>query len=383
MMRRQCETALTVMFLGLISLGYLANVAFLGGGSVSTIAAENRRATDFPKWHGEKAKHFFAEYDKYLADRLFKRDQVIRVTNRVLTNDRWYFAFKDADRALFGTDGWVFLGNNYENTLTKHTSPVDTAKLTERKTRMLQHIGVYRQLAEQFGAGFQVLIGPDKPSVYCHKLPSWFLQKPCSQVTEWTENLTTALKDKGFSVTYPQAALLQASEAEQVYYKTDTHWNHSGAAVAYRELMKTLNLKAFDGYRITHGVSRYRGDLAAISGKGVDLPIVNSQSADLTMPSMSIRWKPVNEAEKTVTLLQASNGANPNFAAEMTNTVGVHDKRVLVFCDSFMTALSPFMNATFTHVLYVSRNRSLESWRPLIEAFKPELVIYETVERGL
>ncbi len=383
MMRRQCETALTVLFLGLISLGYLANVAFLGGGAVSNVTAENRRAAEFPRWHGVKAKAFFAGYDKYLADRLFKRDKVIRVTNRVLTNDRWYIAFKDADRALFGTDGWVFLGNNYENTLTKHTSPMDPVRLSERENRMLRHIDGYREWAQRFGADFEVLIGPDKPSVYCRKLPSWFLQKPCSQVTEWTEYLTAALKKSGISVTYPQQALLKASQTEQVYYKTDTHWNHSGAAVAYLELMKTLNLTAFDGYRITHGVSRYRGDLAAISGKGVDLPIVNSQSADLTMPSVPIRWKPVNEAEKTVTLLQASNGANPNFAAEMTNTVGLHDKRVLVFCDSFMTALSPFMNATFTHVLYVSRNRSLESWRPLIEAFKPDSVIYETVERGL
>ena len=383
MMRRQCQTALTVMFLGVISLGYLANVAFLGGGTVSDVASENRRATVFPTWHGVKAKRFFAEYDKYLADRLFKRDKVIRATNRVLTNDRWYFAFKDDDRALFGTDGWVFLGNNYGDTLTKHTSPVNSVKRAETEKRMLSHIGRYRQLARQFGADFQVLIGPDKPSVYCRKLPSWFLQKPCSRVTEWTESLTAALKSDGVSVTYPQPALLTTSKREQVYYKTDTHWNHGGAAVAYRELMKTLGLTAFDGYRITHGVSQYRGDLAAISGKGADLPIVNSQSAVLTMPPISIQWKPVNEETKTVSLMQASNGANPNFAAEMTNAAGLYDKRVLVFCDSFMTALSPFMNATFTHVLYVSRNRNLESWRSLIDAFQPELIIYETVERGL
>ena len=78
-------------------------------------------------------------------------------------------------------------------------------------------------------------------------------------MTDWTEYLTAALKKSGISVTYPQQALLKASQTEQVYYKTDTHWNHSGAAVAYLELMKTLNLTAFDGYRITHGVSRYRG----------------------------------------------------------------------------------------------------------------------------
>lgn len=41
------------------------------------------------------------------------------------------------------------------------------------------------------------------------------------------------------------------------------------------------------------------------------------------------------------------------------------------------------MNAMFTHVLYVSYNSRVELWRPLIEVFKPELVIYETVKRGL
>ncbi len=67
----------------------------------------------------------------------------------------------------------------------------------------------------------------------------------------------------------------------------------------------------------------------------------------------------------------------------MTNPAAATEKRVLVFCDSFMTAMSPYVNATFTHVLYASRNRPPEDWKALIDAFRPELVIYETVERGL
>ena len=58
MMRRQCETALTVMFLGVISLGYLANVAFLGGGTVSDVSVpcfiisqENIGKYDITQWH--------------------------------------------------------------------------------------------------------------------------------------------------------------------------------------------------------------------------------------------------------------------------------------------------------------------------------------------
>ena len=104
--------------------------------------------------------------------------------------------------------------------------------------------------------------------------------------------LVAALRAAGHAVTYPQAALLKASQTEQVYFKTDTHWNHAGAGVAYRELMADLKVPVFEGAVITHAPSRYRGDLAAISGKGEALPIVNSIAANLSMPATRIRWKP-------------------------------------------------------------------------------------------
>jgi len=303
--------------------------------------------------------------------------------NPVLTDEKWFFSMQDADRALFGTDGWVFLGNRYERTIEKHLKPLNVTRWQMQRKITLERVARYRAVAERFGASFHVLVGPDKPSIYCRHVPKLFLQKPCSQVTEWTDGLVAALRAAGHAVTYPQAALLKASQAEQVYYKTDTHWNHAGAGVAYRELMADLKVPVFEGAVITHAPSTYRGDLAAISGKGEALPIVNSVAANLSMPATRIRWKPVGEAEREAGLLQASNGANPKFAAEMTNPAAATQKRVLVFCDSFMTAMSPYLNATFAHVLYASRNRAPEDWKALIDAFGPELVIYETVERGL
>ena len=383
MIAKQVNGGLSLLFMGALFLGYLGNMTLFGGAERAVTAAENRRPAEFPHWHGVKAKTFFAGVDQYVADRLIKRGAVLSRMNQVLANDRWYFAMKDADRALFGTDGWVFLGNNYERTLEKHTEPVNVHRWEARRDAMLAHVARYRAVATAFGADFHVLVGPDKPSVYCRKLPTWFLQKPCSQVTEWTDGLVAALRAAGHAVIYPQAALLKASQAEQVYYKTDTHWNHAGAGVAYRELMADLKVPVFEGAVITHAPSTYRGDLAAISGKGEALPIVNSVAANLSMPATRIRWKPVGEAEREAGLLQASSGANPKFAAEMTNPAAATQKRVLVFCDSFMTAMSPYLNATFTHVLYVSRNRAPGDWKALIDAFGPELVIYETVERGL
>ncbi len=369
------------LFAGALFLGYLGNLTLLGGAEKATTAAENRRPAAFPHWNGPKA--FFTGFDCYVADRLLMRDAVLTRINRVLTNERWYTALKDAEMALFGADGWVFLGNNYDRTLEKHTEPVNGRRWEERRKWTLSNVAQYRAVADQHGAAFHILVGPDKPSVYCRKIPSSFMQKPCSKVTEWTDGLLAALRENGYSVTYPQAALLKASEAEQVYFKTDTHWNHAGAGIAYRELMADLKTPAFAGARIAHAPSTYRGDLAAISGKGDALPVVNSTAAILEMPATRIRWKPAGEAEREVGLLQATSGANPKFGAEMTNPAAATEKRVLVFCDSFMTAMSPYLNATYQHVLYVSRNRPPGDWKSLIDVFRPELVIYETVERGL
>ena len=383
MMQKQVNNGLAVFFVSVLCLGYLGNMTLFGGAEKVATTGENRKPAMFPHWHGVKAKDYFAGFDQYVADRLWKRSLILKRMNQVLTNEKWYFAMKDADRAVFGTEGWVFLGNDYSNTLTKHTEPVNEVEWQRHKDQTLENIQRYSAVANHFGARFHILIGPDKPSVYCQNLPSWFLQKPCSKVAEWTDRLLAELRARGYEVTYPQAALLHASESEQVYYKTDTHWNHAGAGVAYRALMKDLKVPAFESAVITHSVSTYRGDLAAISGKGNALPIVNSTAANLTMPHVRILWKTVGGQQTEATLMQASNGADPKFAAEMTNPSAVIRRRVLIFCDSFMTAMSPYINATFRNVLYVSRNRNPSDWQQIINAFQPEIVIYETVERDL
>lgn len=383
MKQQQTVAIFTAIFIFIISFTYIGNMVLLGGAEKVSTAFENRKPASFPEFDKVKAKKAFAQFDSYLADRLFKREQVIEGINIFLADERWFFAQNFNDRAIFGSEGWVFLGNIYGNTMIKHTQVFDPTKIALHENKTLEHILGYKKLALENNAEFRVLIGPDKPSVYCRKLPIWLIQKPCSKVTEWTDYLIDGLKAEGIAVTYPQVSLLKASFNEQVYFKTDTHWNHSGAAVAYSVLMDDLKLSKFTDYQITHSVSHHRGDLASISGKGDKLQVIDSKSADLKMPQVEISWKEIGKEEKITSLMEVSHGELKGFCAEMSNLQAKNSQRVVVFCDSFMGALSPFINASFKHVLYISRHDDIEKIQASVKAFKPDLIIYETVERDL
>ena len=60
-----------------------------------------------------------------------------------------------------------------------------------------------------------------------------------------------------------------------------------------------------------------------------------------------------------------------------------NEKKILILCDSFNHALSPFFNLYFSDVLYVSRRSPMEEKVEMIRKFKPEIVINEVVERDL
>ena len=95
-----------------------------------------------------------------------------------------------------------------------------------------------------------------------------------------------------------------------------------------------------------------------------------------------VLWSNKAEQPRFVPLNQAlAQGADPNWYGYMKNERAPNNRKVLVFCDSFMTSMSPFFNINFKEVFYYSRHRSKDDLKRLMSEIKPDIVIYESVER--
>jgi alginate O-acetyltransferase complex protein AlgJ len=213
-------------------------------------------------------------------------------------------------------------------------------------------------------------VAPDKHSIYREHVPD-HAQGP----GDGPSRMDQLLDHLGSRSTVPVVDLrnpLKAAKARfQIYSKWDTHWNAHGAFVAYSQVSEWIG-RAFGtpakaslrDYAIRR--ARRPGDLGRILGV-----------ADYLVEEV-----PVFEPKApTGCDLSEYNEGQAEGASFMTRCPAPGPPRkILVFRDSFANALVPFLAREAAEVKFV--------WRMLpdlaaIERDKPELVIFEIVERHL
>ncbi|MCH7534214.1 MAG: hypothetical protein IH948_00415 [Bacteroidetes bacterium] len=170
--------------------------------------------------------------------------------------------------------------------------------------------------------------------------------------------------------------LLEAKVDNLLYQKTDSHWNHNGAFVAYKSIMNLLQEKGIDikspdkdSYTISE-IPIEKGDLATMLGLS---PFYNNTKFVYTpnddVPKIKFQSTPAYDNNKLSYKL--------NYIA----TTGLKETpRLLVFNDSFVTYILRFLSTGF--------GRSAFYWtydfnKDVINQEKPDIVISIMVERSL
>lgn len=291
----------------------------------------------------------------------------------------------DPQQVIIGYDDWLYLGDKYSQTLS-----IDQTPPTAADYALGQQIGAATQawniyLATQGVKLLRVMVGPNKSTLYPEHLPAWAkTAKP---------NATDALFAGTGTVQYidlRQAMLAaKATQPAALYYKTDTHWNALGAGMAFRAFAQQTGLAAPElrwplptAYELSHVDPRDGGDLAKFLHLSTDLadtqPVLHA--SNLALETTQFDWT-------TQQILHR--GGNPVVEAptkplQVKSDAALNNKRVLWLRDSFGSAMSPLMAATFSDVLQLHWHEGLKSparFIALVEAFKPDYVFFTVVER--
>jgi hypothetical protein len=288
----------------------------------------------------------------------------------------------DPARTIIGKEGWLYLGDAYESSITTKRMGVQIkdeetiekiANSVESWNNWFKHKGVEE---------FRIILGPDKDSIYPEYLPDW--SKHATQtVTDAMINRTTA--DIYIN---PAAALRQAKSKHPhpFYYKTDTHWNNLGAWLAFNEFSQNLaRARPELGWPQARGTSnlmeRPGGDLANF------LRIQNSLKDHETVLDFHLSYPtPVEHYDlksgEKIYSGQASPIAAPLTPLLVRSAEALNTKRVLWLRDSFGTAMAPFMAATFSEIIQVHYLKIKPSELVgLIERYHPDYVFITSVER--
>ena len=287
-------------------------------------------------------------------------------------------------QAIIGKDGFLFLGNDYKNVLDKTQGIYPyTLKDIERWSSQLKNIQNWYEARD---IKFVIVVAPNKHTVYKTKLPNWVNTNHKTII----DDIVSYSKKKNIHILDLRDVLINQNKP-QLYFSTDTHWNNKGASIGYKETIKYIN----EVYPTNYKVADY--NLSAITQGSGDLAYMLKIGSFLPKDyETNYKFNIVNESNvchgiisKNHILQKCNVKKNPTmFINEkdqyMINNTSVNKDKLLLLCDSFGTATSKPYNETFNtiwkfHYGHIN-GQALASF---IDKNKPDMVIYQIVERGL
>lgn len=329
-------------------------------------AVENRLKTPLPPLSlaGENFKAFAKQLTSAYGETFPFRDSMIRTANVIKLA---LFRESPSPSVILGRDGWLFFPKEMalEDWLgLGHYSPEELARITA----LMQE---RRDWLAERGAAMLVVIAPNKASVYGDFLPTSL--HTLSPVTR-LDQLGEALRQAGVPFLDLRKALADAKAVRRAYWKTDTHWNGWGAFMGSAAIVEALRqrfpamppLRPQD-YRVSES-DIPGGDLAEMLLLEATM---REQALDM-VPLAANRARPAEPKgyKDPATLKGRDMVIRETGDASLPKTV--------VFRDSFSSAAIPFLAERFQRSVFLWEHR----FQPhIVEAEKPDVVIFEAVER--
>jgi alginate O-acetyltransferase complex protein AlgJ len=263
------------------------------------------------------------------------------------------------DKVINGKDGWYFLGNSYNNV---YAASLGVHRYNEKGINAITgDIIEMKRFCDSLGIKFYCFPAPNSHTVYKE-----FLPVKANNVPREFDMVKARLVQAGVNVIDAREALIAGKKDNQIYYKTDSHWNQLGAFIGADVILKTMQkdfskivLPNKNDYTIKSVVSRQM-DLTMMLGSFVDETVYEFQEKGES---------PITIKYDTIDRYQVAYMKNPT-----------KSYKGFMYRDSYGVTLIPFLHHTFGDMTYFWT--SSFNKRAIIDG-KPDFVLYEIVERNL
>lgn len=288
------------------------------------------------------------------------------------------------EKVVIGKDGWLFLGDGFARSISVKRQ--HSTEETDATAHALSNSasGWNRWFRKHGVKDYLILIGPDKDSVYPDKVPDWARHSSPTLM----EGVARRLDERLFI--FPSDILLRARNEfdAPLYYKTDTHWNLLGGAIAFEAFKRSIASR--------HPELQWPNEISAkdvISSERTGGDLGNFLRISGHLHDTEVRLQPYAasplaiEQNNFITGAQIYSGTDADVRVLTTPTLvtsrnALNSKRVLWLRDSFGSALAPLMAMTFQETLQVHHNQATPALlTELVARFKPDYVFVTNVER--
>ena len=364
-MRKWVDIGLCGLFLLAIGFPLCAHFLGLGHGMETT---ENRRLAEKPTLPETKKEllRFPEKFNAFLNDQFGFRGYLLHLQSRI----RWQLGLQVHPDVLMGKEGWLFLAKR--NQVVEQYRGIDRFNPDELEW-WVRELELREEWLAERGIPLIVIVPPNKHTVYPEYLPETVGpvvgKTRLDQISDYVQNHT----DLEFIDL--RGPMLEAKQSSRVFYKTDTHWNDMGGFIGYQELMRPIKMH-FPAIQILdrnhYGCAeedRPGGDLAGMIG----LSDFMSERVPLLNPEFATGVRDYKVFREGKTDLDR---------VFYFTTCHSNRPKAVVLHDSFIWSMVKFLKESFHKVVF-AHHRDLEFDTKLIEREKPDVVIYELVERSL
>ncbi len=269
-----------------------------------------------------------------------------------------------------GQDGWFF-GNLQRRGTGEmmYADYIGALQYSDSQLKLiLENLEKYRSRLAEKNIRFVLMIAPDKQSVYGDFLPPSFRRPDDSVMTRARQVVRYVREHSDIPVVYPESELreVRGKCSVPLYFRTDTHWNDLGAYVAAKALLKVILPQAAAGMPPVESLQvRTNGELYGDMVRMLELP-----RAGYLEPVYMLK------AGKELKLWDSA----PDFYGwceiECSRKPGAP---VIFFTrDSFCAGIRPWISPYCSRMVFLWKS---EYNRRMINEFKPDIFVYETVER--
>ncbi len=324
-----------MIFLWLPVIGML----FKFNGGIDDLRLGSTKAfPEFKDYKGNAGK-FFDELFEYYEDNFGFRYYFMKFASNLKIKLFKTYPKNIDVKVLKGKDGRLFykLGNEPEDF--QGRVPLSDAALKKIINEYENNLKFFNNS----GIKFYVIIPPDKTVIYSDYLPSSMIYGIKSNKTRISQLLSL-----NSDFIYPKKELLDNKGENILYFKTDTHWTYYGAYFGYKALMEKIKQ---------------------------DFNIETLKLADMK------EEKYVLPAPDLVNIVDIGTRQTENVPVyKCDNNIRKADLKVMVYGDSFMEFLTPYIKCTFKETSFYNL-QDFNRENAILK--KPDIVILEIVQRNL
>lgn len=313
--------------------------------------SENRKLSNLPKLNLKDPIYYMNEYERYFNDNFGFRTNLITWNNYLsvmLINESPVLS------VVMGLKGWLFFAEGLADEDKRPPYTPDNLRTIsttlEQQTKYLNNKGIT----------LITVIVPSKHTIYPEMLP-FYLQNHAIN-PRMSQRLSILKQFKDVQIINLVPSLLAKKSENNLYYKTDTHWNNYGSFVAYEELMKVIKVKF--------------PQIEILNKKDFDITIKSYYEGDL----LKILRVPFRFSDEEVVFTLKNESKSKKLLKER------EIPKVLISHDSFFDPQYPwgttnFLANHFSKVIHSSSGLDFD--RDLIEKEMPNVVILEIAERSI